>query len=113
MEGSATLSDDDRRLLELANAVLVDPQIHTDTRMRLYGEISELLRTTAHEHGHTLPGSDQQRRVITTTSDEMAGLLKSVLTDPNLHTDARMRLHRELQDMLEVARAGQHARSSA
>jgi hypothetical protein len=103
MDGSHTPSDDDHRLLELANAVLVDPQIHTDTRMRLHAEISELLRTTAHEHGYWPPGSKEQRRVTATTPEEMAGLLESVLTDPNLHTDTRMRLHRELRDILEPA----------
>ncbi len=113
MEDSPTLPDHDRRLLELASAVLVDPRIHTDARMRLYGEISELLHATADEHGHRLPGSEERPRVTATRSDQVTGLLESVLTDPNLHTDTRMRLHQELRDMLDAARSGPDVRTSA
>jgi hypothetical protein len=71
-------------LVDLVDSVLVDPNLHTDTRMRLHREIGELLRA---KHGDHLPA-----------------LLHSVLVDPNLHTDLRMRLHREISEMVRGAR---------
>lgn len=37
---------DDRGFVELVRGVLVDPNLHTDTRMRLLHEITELLRSS-------------------------------------------------------------------
>jgi hypothetical protein len=40
------LPDEDGQLVDLVTSVLVDPNLHTDLRMRLHREITELLRTT-------------------------------------------------------------------
>ncbi len=46
-EPATRLAGEDKRLVDLLTAVLVDPQLHTDTRMRLHREISEILQTPA------------------------------------------------------------------
>ena len=45
--GKAPLDGEDKQLVDLVTSVLVDPNIHTDTRMRLFEEISRLLRVWA------------------------------------------------------------------
>ncbi|MBV8429944.1 MAG: hypothetical protein JO244_02195 [Solirubrobacterales bacterium] len=35
---------------------------------------------------------------------QVADLVQAVLSDPNLHTDTRMRLHQEIPRLLQVAR---------
>ena len=59
------LSGDDSRLVELVTAVLVDPSVHTDLRMRLCGEIPKLIRTaresaTAASQPQTPPAGDDR-----------------------------------------------------
>ena len=38
------LEPEDQKLVDLLRDVLVDPNLHTDTRLRLHREISEILR---------------------------------------------------------------------
>jgi hypothetical protein len=47
--------------------------------------------------------STRQRRRWEPTIAELADLLAAVLVDPNLHTDLRMRLHREIRVVLARA----------
>ena len=44
-ESGNSLDAEDRQLVDLVTAVLVDPHVHTDTRMRLAWEITEILRS--------------------------------------------------------------------
>jgi hypothetical protein len=46
-EPDTPLAGTDKQLVDLLTAVLVDPHLHTDTRMRLHREISEILQTPA------------------------------------------------------------------
>lgn len=96
---------EDRRLVDLATAALVDPNLHTDLRMRLHREITELLRVT-HEGAHGPAGREVHRRAREAHGDHLPDLLTAVLVDPNVHTDMRTRLHREIQEMLLAARDG-------
>ncbi len=47
--GHPALLDHDPEVARLLEAMLVDPTLHTDTRMRLYQEIPQLVES-AHEH---------------------------------------------------------------
>jgi len=89
-----SLSDDDRRLVDLVAAELVDPNLHTDTRMHLHHEITEILRTA---HLEQPPAS-------AATEHPLASRLAAVLVEPTLHTDTRLSLHRQIQELLQAAR---------
>ena len=101
---------EDRRLVDVLESVLVDPNLHTDLRMRLHREIAALLRT-AHEDLYGPAGREVHERTLAAHGEHLPSVLKSVLVDPNLHTDLRMRLHREIAALLRTARepAGQSA----
>jgi hypothetical protein len=94
----STLHAGDRELVDLLSAVLVDPSLHTDRRMRLHRQVRAILRTAhdelyaecAGEAGPGAPGAHEQ----------LPDLLTAVLVDPNLYTDLRMRLHREIRALL-------------
>lgn len=90
---------DDHGLVALVQAALVDPNLHTDTRMRLHGQIVELARG-AHEELH---GQEGTREALARHGDHVPDLLRAVLVDPSLHTDTRMRLHREIGELLSKA----------
>ena len=108
-EQADELRGEDRRLVDLVTAVLVDPNVHTDLRMRLHREITEVLRTAQRElHGC----SSGNGRVATfdASGENVSTLLMAVLVDPTLHTDRRMRLHREIRAVL---RCGKPAAKSA
>jgi len=96
-ERTTELSHDDGRLVDLVAAALVDPNIHTDTRMRVCDQITELLRTHA-------PSQKALARSRVPHCDELPSLLESVLTDPNIHTDTRTRLHSEIREILAARR---------
>ena len=102
------LGPEDRQLVDLVGAALVDPTIHTDTRMRLCEEITELLRD-AHDEPH-LGGAEKPRPPATASpepspadSDGVSRLLTEVLVDPSLHTDTRMRLHDQISGLVRDA----------
>ncbi|MGB0097338.1 MAG: hypothetical protein WBP81_32965 [Solirubrobacteraceae bacterium] len=93
------LTDDDGKLVDLVKAVLVDPDLHTDTRMRLTNEIRALLRS-APEAASGAQASEAHQRSPAGDHHQLAELLDAVLVDPNLHTDTRMRLYREISESL-------------
>jgi hypothetical protein len=97
-EQTNALTDEDRRLVDLVSAALVDPNLHTDTRLRLAREITEQLQTAREAQGHA---PHNQPPVV--ADHELPTLLAAALVDPNLHTDLRMRLHREIPLLLEAA----------
>ena len=79
--------------------------MRTDTRMRLHRELGELL----HRAHADLRGSGEAPP--SEPSSHLPSVLEDVLVDPDLHTDARLRLHHEIQEILR--RHGQYARVSA
>lgn len=96
------LSVEDQRLLELVTAALVDPDLHTDARMRISAQLTELLQATHHELRRsswppasplTAPGHGDKRHPV--------DLLGDVLVDPNLHTDLRLQLHKRIGELLQ------------
>jgi hypothetical protein len=94
-------SPDEGQLVSLVTGVLVDPNLHTDVRMRLQRELAEILRSAQEEtYGRSAPPGEQQLRAH---RDDLPSLLQSVLVDPNLHTATRMRLHRKIGQMLQSA----------
>src|SRR5690242_15436787 len=93
----------DRQLVDLLTSVLTNPNIHTDTRMRLHEEIGEILRG-AHDDLHGAAGKQMHQRALESHGGRLPDLLASVLVDPALHTDLRMRLHQEIGDILSAAR---------
>jgi hypothetical protein len=95
------LAAEDRELVDLLGAVLVDPSLHTDRRMRLHREISAVLRSARRD----LCGAsadDEYARALDTAGERLPDLLTAVLVDPNLYTDLRMRLHRDIRAVLNL-----------
>ncbi len=46
-ERTAPLRAEDQRVVDLVNAALVDPNLHTDLRLQLHERIAELLEAPA------------------------------------------------------------------
>ncbi|HUA48813.1 MAG TPA: hypothetical protein VMA77_26505 [Solirubrobacteraceae bacterium] len=102
-EHSAGLArTEDRQLVDLLASVLVDPNLHTDARLRLHDEIETILRG-AHDDIHGAAGRDRYRRALETHGGRFPEVLESVLVDPNLHTDSRLRLHDQIAEILANA----------
>jgi hypothetical protein len=98
------LEPEDQKLVDLLGDVLVDPNLHTDTRLRLYQEITEILRG-AHVDLHGPAGDEVHARALEARGGRLPDLLATVLVDPNVHTDTRMRLHEQIAQILDSARA--------
>jgi len=96
------LDREDRQLVDLVATVLVDPNIHTDLRMRLHREIVALVRATHARLSEDLKGAEAP---VDDDDDHPEKLLASVLVNPDLHTDLRMRLHRQIRELLDRSRA--------
>jgi hypothetical protein len=99
------LGDEDRELVDLATAALVDPNLHTDVRLRLHGEITEVLRAVR-DDARARVGRAGHVHAPQPHDEPLPDLLAAVLVDPNVHTDLRLRLHGEIRDMLRATRAG-------
>jgi hypothetical protein len=97
------LSAGDGKLVDVVSAALVDPNLHTDTRMRMSHQITELLRGT-HEDLYGAGGLERHERTAAEHDHQVPKMLEAVLVDPNLHTDLRMRLHREIEEIISSAR---------
>ncbi len=102
---------DDQQLVDVVSAVLVDPNVHTDLRMRLQEEIRSLLHS-AHEHSHAAAEHPRHLRESPPAPEHLPELMQAVLSDPNLHTDMRMRLHREIPEIVRAAQEASAAGSS-
>ena len=94
------LSPEDHRIVDLVASALVDPNLHTDTRMRLQEEITRILRDT-HEDTYGSSGHDTHEQRLAEHDHHLPKVLESVLIDPNLTTDRRMRLHQEISELLQ------------
>ena len=105
------LEGEDKYLVDLVTAVLVDPNIHTDTRMRLDHEITDIL-VAAHEPLRRRRAPHHRPAVVAPHADGASDLLASALVDPNLHTDTRMRIHHEISQILRDASASGSGRPS-
>jgi hypothetical protein len=93
---------EDRGLVDLLRAALVDPNLHTGRRMRLHREISAILRAArADLYGESADTTNES--ALDADGDRLPDLLMSVLVDPNLYTDLRMRLHREIRVLVASA----------
>ena len=103
------LDGDDEKLVDLVTAVLVDPNLNTDRRMRLHEEISTAV-SAAHEELHG-PERRATRTTVTETDGGVQKMLESVLVDPDLTTATRMRLHHEIPKLIRTAR--EHAGASS
>jgi hypothetical protein len=97
------LRTEDGKLVDLVTAALVDPNLHTDTRMHISNQITEILRG-AHEDLYGADGRERHERTAAAHDHQVPKMLEAVLVDPNLHTDRRMRLHREIEEILNRAR---------
>ena len=102
-EQTPKLDGPDRQLVDLVAAALVDPNLHTDTRMRLHGELTALV----HGAHRDLNGSAMLEAPLQPEDGELAKMLAALLVDPNLHTDLRMRLHEQIPELIRAAH--QHA----
>ena len=96
------LDPEDQKLVDLLGDVLVDPNLHTDTRLRLHQEITEILRG-ADLDMHGPAGHKMHARALEAHGGRLPDLLATVLVDPNLHTDTRMRLHEQITQILDSA----------
>lgn len=102
-EWEAATAAEDRHLVDLVSTAMTDPNLHTDTRMRLGRDLRRVLRDaprTHHARTEEEPDDDAPIRL----EPPPTRLLEAALIDPNLHTDARMRLHREIPAMVRRAR---------
>jgi len=97
------LGGEDQRLVDLVGSALVDPNLHTDQRMRLSHEIGELLRS-AHEQAHGPAGREAHEQTLAANGHHMSKVLEAVLVDPDVRTDVRMRLMRDVERILSAAR---------
>lgn len=95
------VSPEDQRLIDLVDSVLTDPNLHTETRMRLHEQIFALLGETA-PYGH--PAHPPVAEQAPPSDPKLAELVRSVLVDPALHTDVRMRLHNEIPALIKAHR---------
>jgi len=109
-EKTKTPTGEDGKLVDLVKAALADPNLHTDLRMRLHHEITEMLRT-AQEDVYGPAGREAHQRQLAAQDHELPRMLEAVLVDPNLHTDLRMRLHREIPELLRRAHEQDAART--
>jgi len=112
------LDQEDRELLQTVTAVLVDPHLAAERRVRFHRALVELLRRT-HEEAYTAASrkvhagipSDGREHAPGQEGPHLSKLLWQVLVDPNLHTDTRLRLHREISQMARSAQ--EHSATSA
>jgi len=95
--------DPDAHLVDLVASALVDPNLHTDTRMRLYHQLTELIQG-AHEDLHGAAAGAAPTGSQTPEDGQLPKMLRAVLVDPNLHTDTRMRLHHRISELVRNAR---------
>jgi ribosome maturation protein Sdo1 len=118
--GKPRLEGEDKQLVDLVTAVLVDPNIHTDARLRLDQQITEILRSAdgdvyrrssreVHARSHAPRPAHERHDTYVHGAPEV---LSSVLVDPNLHTDMRMRIHQEISEILAEASANASGRPS-
>ena len=97
------LTPEEGKVADELAAVLVDPDLHTDMRMHLQREIKQLLRAT-HEEAHGSAGSTAHDSALAAHGEHLPDLVTAVLTDPNVHSDLRMRICREIPALLSAAR---------
>jgi len=109
-ENTDKLDDPDAHLVDLVASALVDPNLHTDTRMRLYHQLTELIQS-AHEGLHGAAAGAAPTASQTPEDGQLPKMLHAVLVDPNLPTDERMRLHRRISEVIQNAR--EHAAEQA
>jgi len=109
-ENTDKLDDPDAHLVDLVASALVDPNLHTDTRMRLYHQLTELIQS-AHEGLHGAAAGAAPTGSQTPEDGQLPKMLQAVLVDPNLPTDERMRLHRRISEVIQNAR--EHAAEQA
>jgi hypothetical protein len=96
----------DIEVLRLLDAALADPSIHTDMRLHIGHEITELLRATHHDVYGAAEGRAIHEQELAAHGERLGDLVRAVLVDPNVHTEARMRIQREIPELLRAARAG-------
>ncbi len=102
-EPASQLSTEDGRLVDLVSKALVDPDLHTATRMRLRHDISKVLHETRTEtEGVSAPEPEKPAHIP--HDQHVAHMLEEILVDPDLNTDRRMRLHREIFDLVDHVR---------
>jgi hypothetical protein len=108
-QNQSRLGAEDRQLVDLVTAALVDPNIHTDVRMRLCEEITGVLRSAHHDlnqrtgHGGDQRSAGADEEPLVTDNRAVPDILAEVLVDPNLHTDTRMHLHDQVSHFLREA----------
>jgi len=71
--------------------------------MHLQQEIKRLLRAT-HEEAHGSAGSAAHEGTLAAHGEHLPDLVTAVLTDPNAHSERRMRISREIPALLSAAR---------
>jgi len=111
---SHKLDGADGHLVDLISAALVDPNLHTDARLRLHAELAGVIERARQD----LPGATGMETPLMPRQPQegdleevvaarvLAELLSAVLVDPNLHTDTRLRLHAEIPELIRAAHQG-------
>jgi hypothetical protein len=89
------LDEEDRKLLALVTEALADPNLDAQPRERLRAQIFALLNET-HEWVYGAPST----ATPPIADPAVTGLLEGLLADPDLHTDTRMRLYREISELV-------------
>ncbi len=97
------LTPEEGRVVDELQSVLVDPNLHTDMQMRLQQEVKDLLRAT-HEEAHGPTGAAVHDSALVTHGDHLPDLVTAVLTDPNVHSELRLRICREIPELVSAAR---------
>jgi len=108
----------DVHLVDLVSAALVDPDLHTDARLRLHRELAELIEGSRegltgrriNEAPPLSPEPADGELAEVVAARGLAQVLQAVLVDPSLHTDMRLRLHEEVPELIRAAHAHAAAR---
>jgi len=101
----------DVHLVDIVSTALVDPELHTDARMRLHRELTELIESARHglsgleitEASTQSPESADGGSAEVVAAHKLSKVLSAVLVDPSLHTDTRVRLNEQIPEMIRAA----------
>lgn len=99
----------DTALVDLVSSVLVDPNLHTDQRMRLHEQIQDLLRDAHPQRYHAAAAHVDAATAAMDEHQRASRVLAAMLADPNVHTDTRLRLFEQIPRLVEQAQAAPRA----
>jgi hypothetical protein len=105
-------SEPHHEVVDQVASVLADPNVHTDQRMRLAQQIEQLLLATGSGGDHPGAPASGKPGQPGSEDEQLVAWLDAVLVDPDVHTDMRLRLHRDILKLLEAPWPGRSEHDS-